>query len=78
MTIDNMIFAFLGAIVGAFIFMLIISVCVIQERDDEGMSDNYRTKEEYIKRHASDYCNGDTEEAKEHAIVKEVLKEKEE
>lgn len=33
------------------------------------------TKEEYIKRFADEYCNGDTEKAKEVAIVKEVCKE---
>lgn len=41
------------------------------------MSDLYRTSEEYIKRYAESYCKGDTEAAKEHVIVKEVLKEKE-
>ena len=41
------------------------------------MSDPTRTPEEYIKRYASDYCNGDEEIAKEHAIVKAVLEEKE-
>lgn len=40
------------------------------------MSDPYRTEEEYIQRYANDYCNGDIETAKEHAIVKEVIKEK--
>lgn len=40
------------------------------------MSDRNRTPEEYIQRYANDYCNGDIEAAKEHAIVKEVIKEK--
>lgn len=40
------------------------------------MSDPTRTPEEYIQHYADDYCNGDTETAKEHAIVKEVVKEK--
>ena len=40
------------------------------------MSDLYRITEEYVERYANDYCSGDTEAAKEHAIVKEVLKEK--
>lgn len=37
------------------------------------MSDRTRTPEEYIQRHADTYHNGDTERAKEDAIVKEVL-----
>lgn len=37
------------------------------------MSNCSRTKEEYIQRHADTYHNGDTERAKEDAIVKEVL-----
>lgn len=41
------------------------------------MSEQSRTPEEYIQRYADDYCNGDTEEAKKHAIVREVMKEKE-
>lgn len=40
------------------------------------MSDPYRTPEEYIERYANDYCNGDIEAAKEHAIVKAVIEEK--
>ena len=40
------------------------------------MSDPTRTVEEYIQRHAIRYCNGDVEVAKTHAIVKEVVKEK--
>lgn len=40
------------------------------------MSDTNRTVEEYIQRYAKDYCNGDTEAAKKHAIVKEVIEEK--
>lgn len=40
------------------------------------MSDPYRTAEEYIQRYADDYCNGNTEVAAEHAIVKAVIKEK--
>ena len=41
------------------------------------MSETNRTPEEYIQRYADMYCNGDIEEAKKHAIVREVLKEKE-
>ncbi len=40
------------------------------------MSDTNRTTEEYIQRYARDYCDGDVEVAKTHAIVKEVIKEK--
>ena len=40
------------------------------------MSDRERTPEEYIERHARNYCNGDIEAAKEHAIVKAVVAEK--
>ena len=40
------------------------------------MSDQVRTAEEYIQRHADTYHNGDIERAKEDAIVKEVVKEK--
>ena len=39
------------------------------------MSDRSRTLEEFIHRHAIQYCDGDIEEAKTHAIVKEVCKE---
>jgi hypothetical protein len=38
------------------------------------MSERNRTPEEYLQRYARDYCNGDIEKAKEHEIVKEVLK----
>jgi hypothetical protein len=38
------------------------------------MSDWNRTPEEYLQRYAKTYCNGDIEKAKEHEIVKEVLK----
>lgn len=41
------------------------------------MSDTVITPEEYIKRHADQYCNGDVEVAKSHCIVKAVLEEKE-
>ena len=37
------------------------------------MSERNRTKEEYIQRHADQYHDGDVEQAKEDAIVKEVL-----
>lgn len=40
------------------------------------MSDQNRTIEEYIQRYAKDYCNGDIEAAREHAIVKAVVEEK--
>ena len=40
------------------------------------MSDRERTPEEYIERHARNCCNGDIEAAKEHAIVKAVVAEK--
>ena len=40
------------------------------------MSEWNRTTEEYIRRYAEMYCNGDIEEAKKHAIVREVVKEK--
>ena len=42
------------------------------------MSDTVRTPEEYIQRHARQYCNGDVEAAKEQTIVKAVIKEKKE
>lgn len=40
------------------------------------MSDPTRTVEEYIERYANDYCNGDIEAAKSHAIVQAVIEEK--
>lgn len=40
------------------------------------MSDTVRTPEEYIQRYAHDYCDGDIEAAKSHAIVREVILEK--
>lgn len=39
------------------------------------MSENKRSKQEYIERFANDWCEGDIERAKENAIVKEVLKQ---
>lgn len=44
------------------------------ERKDN-MSEHNKTKEEYVAAYAHDYCNGDTEEAKTHEIVKEVCEE---
>ena len=44
------------------------------ERKDN-MSEHNITKEEYIAEYAHYYCNGDTEEAKKHEIVKEVCEE---
>lgn len=38
------------------------------------MSEQHRTPEEYIERHAIQYCNGDKEAAAGQAIVKEVCK----
>ena len=40
------------------------------------MSDRTRTPEEYIKRHADTYHNGDTERAKQDAIAQAVIEEK--
>ena len=40
------------------------------------MSDANRTIEEYIERHAHDYCGGNIEAAKSHAIVQAVIEEK--
>ena len=42
------------------------------------MSDTHRTIEEYIQRHADQYCSGDKEEAKRHAIVQAVVESKSE
>ena len=39
------------------------------------MSDRSRTPEEFIQRYADQYCKGDVEVAKTHAIVKEACKE---
>lgn len=39
------------------------------------MSEQYRTKEEYTERYATQYCDGDCKEAAEHNIVKEVCEE---
>ena len=38
------------------------------------MSEQKRTKQEYLEKFANDYCGGDQEEAAGHAIVKEVCK----
>ena len=40
------------------------------------MSDLNRTIDEYLERYAEMYCSGDVEEAKKHAIVREVMEEK--
>lgn len=39
------------------------------------MSDTRITREEYIQRYADQYCNGDVEQAKTHAIVRGVCRE---
>ena len=41
------------------------------------MSEQNRSKEEYIQRYADNYCDGDVERAKKHAIVREVIREME-
>jgi hypothetical protein len=38
------------------------------------MSEWNRTQDEYLKRYAKDYCDGDIEKANSHEMVKEVLK----
>ncbi len=38
------------------------------------MSEQSRTKEEYLERYAKMYCSGDKEKAMQHEIVKEVMK----
>ena len=63
---------------GIVMYLLCISARLLDERAKQQnevikMSDRSRTKEEYIQRHADQYHNGDTERAKEDAIVKEVL-----
>lgn len=40
------------------------------------MSENNISIEEYTRRYANNYCGGDVEESRKHAIVKEVVKEK--
>ena len=42
------------------------------------MSETHRTLEEYIEIYARDYCNGNKETAKKHAIVKAVIEMKNE
>lgn len=37
------------------------------------MSDAVRTIDDYVSRYANDYCRGNIEEAKNHAIVKSVV-----
>lgn len=39
------------------------------------MSETERTSEEYVGRYADVYCGGNVKEAREHAIVREVLKQ---
>ena len=46
----------------------------VMERKDN-MSEQHRTKEEYIDAYAHDYCCDNKEEAKTHEIVKEVCEE---
>jgi hypothetical protein len=36
-----------------------------------------RSAEEYVRRYANDYCNGDIDDAMKHIIVKAVIEEKE-
>ena len=85
--IDKIIWCGIGIIVVAIIvFALWMCFCIARREDEiaekrwkeynergDSMSDRSRTREEYIKRHADQYQNGDTERAKEDAIVKEVL-----
>lgn len=41
------------------------------------LSDTTRSIEDYVRRYADDYCNGDIEEAMNHILVKVVIEEKE-
>lgn len=40
MTIDDLIFVFIGGVAGAFLSMLTMAVCVILKREDEYMENN--------------------------------------
>lgn len=51
-------------------------LCIVPIREVNNMSDRERTPEEYIERYARDYCNGNKEIARQHAIVKALIEEK--
>lgn len=47
-------------------------------KGSDKLSEQHRTKEEYLKMYAHDYCEDNEEVAKEHKIVKEVCEETDE
>ena len=74
MTFENLLWLCGGVFIGAPLGMITTALCVASKRS-EMMSDPYRTPEEYIQRYARDR-NISIQEAREHAMVKEVIKEK--
>ena len=67
------IVSILGAIIFLLTFLGVYTILNLWSRRKK-MSEQKRTKNEYIERYANQYCNGDQEEAAGHAIVKEVCK----
>lgn len=61
-------------VVGIIVFGLTCAIVYLLEKEFRKMSEQKRTKQEYLERFANDYCDGDQEEAAGHAIVKEVCK----
>lgn len=54
--------------------LIVFTSIYLLEKEFRKMSEQKRTKQEYLENYANVYCNGDQEEAAGHAIVKEVCK----
>ena len=76
---DLMLWIVLAGFFGFVVYILCGFARMLDERSKKQqnevimMSDRSRTDKEYVRRHADQYHNGDTERAKEDEIVKEVL-----
>lgn len=53
--------------------LIVFTSIYLLEKEFRKMSEQKRTKQEYLERFANDYCDGDIEKAKEMAMVQEVL-----
>ena len=59
----------------AAVILFTIMLKELKNMEEQTMSEQHRTKEEYIDAYAHDYCCDNKEEAKAHEIVKEVCEE---
>lgn len=56
----------------AAVFLMAVLLRELKNTEEQPMSEQHRTKEEYIDAYAHQYCEDNKEEAKNHEIVKEV------